>query len=867
MPNENHDRRRRIDFTATFQDMIPLYRGVERVWIDENGVLFAELVGDNIQELGPVSSYYYALQSGYTGTFEEWVQTLLDSSVNASSAAQSAENAYTSELNAATSEANALQSATNAHEYAEYIAENAIHGPQTMIASPFVVAQENPPQSFVRWDNKLYFFPYGHEANASWEDTLKVETDIGEQLRYLRDTGAQIDDTAGEGDTTVAWSADKIVETFDDYTNTIPIDFGVVSSLPVTVTDPQILATMCLDHFDIDNKDAFMVDPELLIEDGQVTLSGILAEGETSSLVVYLAHNPLITESSIDIDTTLQISGAAADACVTGAELNKKMEKPKFNGVYGQVLRTNGLGGTFWDSEASTSDITNAVDDYLAENFSNPSNPPLDRTLRSVASAAPADLVGRLKDEVSSTQNTNKNNVDLDVTDETGNVLVRLKNGHIQTKKFSSTEVGDLRKELANAGKSARTNRENVDLDLIDINGNVILRLQDGEIQTKNFNSANISDLYDENVVTSKTAITDKNNVDLDIVDRWGNVVLRIAGGHIQTKNFNSANSAGGSPYSSYTIPTSSTSDMDVIDNNGNVLLRLEGGHIKMKNFDSSNAATTEDINNIEQEIDASKRIKTRMKFGAHNGAEYYAPECTVPAYRIAGQQGWEYAWIAGIDFSTDGTMFVIHDDTVNRTTNGSGYLNQMSDLEINALNIDQTGPGYSLSQFDPLELKIPTFEKVLQQCVKYGMKMVIRLSLFPKEINTAADQQKWDNFIQLLADYGVPPEDVSCYVSVLGQAEICRTLLGQDVEIATFLGNRALAQDYVDWFEERNITGRRAAIISVDNVDLAATKLLHRNGIRVYAYKENITEVEASNCALLGVDVLQNGKTYRINN
>lgn len=41
-------------------------------------------------------------------------------------------------------------------------------------------------------------------------------------------------------------------------------------------------------------------------------------------------------------------------------------------------------------------DVTTAVDTYLAANFSNPSNPPLDRTLSSSSSAAPADVVGDL---------------------------------------------------------------------------------------------------------------------------------------------------------------------------------------------------------------------------------------------------------------------------------------------------------------------------------------------------------------------------------------------------------------------------------------------------------------------------------------
>lgn len=46
---------------------------------------------------------------------------------------------------------------------------------------------------------------------------------------------------------------------------------------------------------------------------------------------------------------------------------------------------------------APAATVTTAVDAYLTENFTNPSNPPLDRTLLSSSSAAPADLVGDLK--------------------------------------------------------------------------------------------------------------------------------------------------------------------------------------------------------------------------------------------------------------------------------------------------------------------------------------------------------------------------------------------------------------------------------------------------------------------------------------
>lgn len=115
--------------------------------------------------------------------------------------------------------------------------------------------------------------------------------------------------------------------------------------------------------------------------------------------------------------------------------INAKQDAPETAGTAGQVLGLNsnlepewvnqqgGGGGTsdYADltnkpsingvtlaGNKSASDlgllagqnVTEAVDDYLEENFTNPSNPPLDRTLSSALSAAPADIVGDIKSAV-----------------------------------------------------------------------------------------------------------------------------------------------------------------------------------------------------------------------------------------------------------------------------------------------------------------------------------------------------------------------------------------------------------------------------------------------------------------------------------
>ena len=71
-------------------------------------------------------------------------------------------------------------------------------------------------------------------------------------------------------------------------------------------------------------------------------------------------------------------------------------------------------------------------------------------------------------------------------------------------------------------------NEENIDLDITDSNGNVLVRMQDGHIKTKNANTAVMP--------TSVPVLGSPNDTDLDIIDVNGNVVLRVQNGYLKTK-------------------------------------------------------------------------------------------------------------------------------------------------------------------------------------------------------------------------------------------------------------------------------------------------------------------------------------------
>jgi glycerophosphoryl diester phosphodiesterase len=92
----------------------------------------------------------------------------------------------------------------------------------------------------------------------------------------------------------------------------------------------------------------------------------------------------------------------------------------------------------------------------------------------------------------------------------------------------------------------------------------------------------------------------------------------------------------------------------------------------------------------------------------AHRGSSAHAPENTLAAFQLALTQGAPALELDAM-LSADGQVVVIHDDTVDRTTNGSGNVRQMPLAAIKELEAG--------SYFDPAFKgeKIPTLSEVFE--------------------------------------------------------------------------------------------------------------------------------------------------------
>jgi glycerophosphoryl diester phosphodiesterase len=99
--------------------------------------------------------------------------------------------------------------------------------------------------------------------------------------------------------------------------------------------------------------------------------------------------------------------------------------------------------------------------------------------------------------------------------------------------------------------------------------------------------------------------------------------------------------------------------------------------------------------------------MEHRLAIGGHRGAPDLAPENTMAGFRAAADVGVHYIEL-DVHRSADGELVVIHDDTVDRTTDGHGPVAQMTVAELKALDAGRRyHPRYAGE-------RIPTLEEVL---------------------------------------------------------------------------------------------------------------------------------------------------------
>lgn len=84
-----------------------------------------------------------------------------------------------------------------------------------------------------------------------------------------------------------------------------------------------------------------------------------------------------------------------------------------------------------------------------------------------------------------------------------------------------------------------------------------------------------------------------------------------------------------------------------------------------------------------------------KTKVWAHRGASAYAPENTLEAFKLAIEQHADGVEL-DVQLTKDGKLAVIHDETIDRTCNGTGYVKNFTIAELKQFTCNKTHPEYS---------------------------------------------------------------------------------------------------------------------------------------------------------------------------
>lgn len=111
----------------------------------------------------------------------------------------------------------------------------------------------------------------------------------------------------------------------------------------------------------------------------------------------------------------------------------------------------------------------------------------------------------------------------------------------------------------------------------------------------------------------------------------------------------------------------------------------------------------------------------------AHRGDNWCAPENTLPAFALAIQKG-AHQLEFDLRVTKDEQLIVIHDETVDRTSNGSGRTTDLTLAEVQALDAG----GWKAPEY--AGTRIPTFAELLE-IVPDGPIMNVQLYLEPRYV------------------------------------------------------------------------------------------------------------------------------------
>ncbi len=170
----------------------------------------------------------------------------------------------------------------------------------------------------------------------------------------------------------------------------------------------------------------------------------------------------------------------------------------------------------------------------------------------------------------------------------------------------------------------------------------------------------------------------------------------------------------------------------------------------------------------------------------AHRGGGTLAPENTLAAFKVGAAHGYRM-FECDVKLSADGVPFLLHDDTLNRTTNGQGTASAQTWAALSALDAG----GWHSPAF--AGEKVPCLEAIADYCLANGLLLNI-------EIKPAPGAQAVTGTVLANAvaawwkDAAVPPLLTSFHPLALAAAQRAQPQLPRGLLLDTWLANSVRA-------------------------------------------------------------------------
>ena len=214
----------------------------------------------------------------------------------------------------------------------------------------------------------------------------------------------------------------------------------------------------------------------------------------------------------------------------------------------------------------------------------------------------------------------------------------------------------------------------------------------------------------------------------------------------------------------------------------------------------------------------------------------YEAPENTLSAYRESYNHGFKYVE-CDVQFTKDGVAVLLHDDTIDRTSNGSGILSQMTYAELLQYDFsyDSSDTTHDFSAYRGE--KIPTFVEFIALCKELGLHPYI-------EIKGNLTSSEAEQLVKIVAD-----ADMLDSVSWLGfSGDALAKIVNVDptarlVWVLSDTYDTKLASNSIPYAEANLMTGENEVVFDIyyTNVNQSMVDLLKSKNIPLEVWTVNV--------------------------